>query len=142
MESPNSWSWKEGFRFALCWKLEAKEGFTPLNNKMEILGSWIIEPFYKMLDCASRHLKKPLTIVLLTLFSSLIIGIAFYNIPAFKFLGKVVPVKVFRFLIFIYIECIFFGMGCRAFGRFQNRSLVELWKKEKLAALFPGDWFY
>lgn len=139
MELPNRWSWKEGFRFALCWKLEAKEGALPINNRPEVLGAWLIEPLYKILDQIARHLRKPLTVVLFALFASLILGVAFYNIPAFTVLGKIVPVKMIRFLLFIYIEATFFGLGCRAFGRFHNRSLVELWKRGELVLLFPGE---
>ena len=138
MESP-SWSWKEGFRFALCWKLESEGEDVPLNNRMEILGAWMVEPLYKMLDFGSRHLRKPLTVVLATLLTSVILGVAFYNVPAFTILGKIVPVRAIRFLLFLYIESVFFSLGCRAFGRFHNRSLVELWKRGKLVPLFPGE---
>lgn len=135
------WSWKEGFRFALCWELRAKEDLpSPLpSNKMEQLGSWIIEPLYKVLDLISRYLRKPLTIVVLTLLVSLVVGVVFYNIPAFIFLGKIVLAKAFRFALFVYTELLFLGMGCKAFGRFHNRSLVEFWKKGKLISVFPGD---
>lgn len=142
MESPRfSWSWKEGVRFALCWKFvrDSDLASLPLQNSFEALGSWIVQPLYKTLDYVSHQLRRPLTVVLFTLFTSLVLGIAFYNIPAFKLLGKIVPVQAIRFSLFVYIELIFFGLGCKAFGRFHNQLLVQLWKKGKLTPLFPGE---
>ena len=138
MDSPRpSWSWKEGFRFALCWKLLANEPIS--SNRLEIFGSWIIEPLYKILDLISRHLRSSLTIVLFTLITAFILGIVFYNIPAFIFLGKIFPAKVVRFFLFVLIELLFLGMGCKAFGRFHNQTLVALWNQGKLTTLFPGE---
>lgn len=136
-----SWDWKEGFRFALCWEFRNKEDFLSFSryNKAEIFGSWIIDPLYKILDHVCRHLQKPMTVVLVTLFLSLVLGVAFYNIPAFVFLGKILPAKIIRFSLFSYIELVFLGLGCRAWGRFQNRSLVQLWKKGQLISCFPGE---
>jgi hypothetical protein len=145
MESHNpSWSWKEGLRFALCWEFLNKEGIShlPPSTKVEIFGSWIVSPLYKVLDRICHHLRKPLTIVLFTILTSLILGVIFYNIPAFIFLGRIVLAKALRFSLFIYIEIVLLGIGCKAFGRFQNHLLVELWKKGELTSIFPGGKTY
>ncbi len=136
-----SWSWKEGVRFALSWNFRTKEEFpNPLPiNKMERVGSWIINPLYKILDYVSRRLRRPFTVIFFTCFIGLILGVVFYNIPAFIFLGKIVPTKLLRFSLFIYIELVLLGMGCKAFGRFHNPSLVTSWKKGKLIPVFPGE---
>jgi hypothetical protein len=137
----NHWSWKEGFRFALCWKMRAEKPAIslPTANKAELFGSWIVEPLYHSLDRIAHHIKKPFIVILFILGAALVTTIAFYNIPAFIFLGKILPGKVLRLTLFLVIEWIIFGMGCKAFGRFHNPALIELWKKGTLAPRFPGD---
>jgi hypothetical protein len=88
----------------------------------------------------SKHIRQPLAICLFTILATLFAALVFYNIPLFVILGKFFPSKMVRCLFFLYVELNFFAMGCRAFGRFNNKALIELWKKGRLLAIFPGDW--
>ncbi len=139
MDSPKlRWTWKEGFRFALAWELRFKRGQNPSYpmNSIEKWSCWYLKPLYQALDWASKRLRRPMMIVLLTFFTALIVSIAFYNIPAFIFLGKIFPAKLIRLFFFIYIETVILGMGCRALGRFQNTALMSLWEKNELEPFF------
>ncbi len=139
MESKPRWSWKEGFRFALCWKFQQKVPHESLPmHWLEASGYWIVKPIYQILDRVARGLRKPLVIVLFTLSIACFCAIAFYNIPIWLFLGKVFPAKLVRFLTFLYTELLCLGAGIRAFGRFHNASLVKLWKQDRLIPIFPG----
>jgi hypothetical protein len=136
-----NWSWKEGVRFALATELLSEEKVA-LSYKMssaEKLGSWFLRPLYRMIDLVAKKIQQPLAICLFTIVTALFAALVFYNIPAFVILGKLFPSKVVRCLLFLYVELNLFAMGCRAFGRFNNETLVELWKKGRLVALFPGD---
>lgn len=132
-------SWKEGFLLALAWELRSKDGASYPMNSLEKWSSWYLAPVYKTLDWSFRNLRKPMTIVLLTLAASLIIGLAFYNIFAFILLEKLCFTTWIRFLFFIYVETIILAMGCKAFGRFHNTLLVSQWKYGKLTPRFPGN---
>lgn len=138
----NNWSWKEGVRFALAGELLSEEGIASVYkmSATERLGSQILKPLYRMIDFASKHIRQPFAICLFTILASLFAALVFYNIPAFIILGKLFPSKIVRCLLFLYVELNFFAMGCRAFGRFNNKTLVELWKRGRLVAVFPGDW--
>jgi hypothetical protein len=136
-----NWSWKEGFRFALATELFSEEGIdSPYKMSLaERFGSWLLSPLYRMIDLVAKKIQQPLVISLFTILTALFAALVFYNIPAFVILGKLFPSKVVRCLLFLYVELNFFAMGCRTFGRFNNKILVELWKKGRLEALFPGD---
>src|SRR5262249_46838942 len=103
------------------------------------LGSLYLTPLYKFIHWSSHYLRKPLAIILLTLLSSLCAIVVFYNIPAFIILGKIFPSKLLRALLFLYLETTLFSIGCRAFGRFNNKTLIALWKSNQLVPIFPGD---
>jgi hypothetical protein len=135
------WTWKEGFRFALAGEFRTKSNFG-LDYKMsraEKLGSLFLRPLYKSIDWVSNYIRKPFVIILITLLAALITILIFYNIPAFFILGKIFPPKLIRFLLFFYLELQLFGMGCLALGRFNNQVLIDLWKKDQLVPIFPGD---
>ena len=137
----HNWSWKEGFRFAFAGELISKEGVasTYKMSPTEKFGSQILKPIYRMIGLLSKHIKKPLTICLFTILAGLFIALVFYNIPVFVILGKLFPSKAVHCLVFLYIELNFFAVGCRAFGRFNNKALIELWKNGQLVAVLPGD---
>ena len=135
------WTWKEGFQLALAGQLRSKNNLD-LSYRMsgtERVGSLLLKPLYKIIDWVSDYIQKPFIIVLITLIVALVAIFAFYNIPAFVFLGKIFPSKLIRSLLFFYIELHLFGMGCRAFGRFNNPALIDLWKNDQLTPIFPGD---
>jgi len=134
---PNHWTWKEGFRFALAGELLSEQDYK--KSSAERFGAFFLRPVYKGIDYMSRHIKKPFAILFFTILAALCAIVVFYKIPALIILGKVFPSRLVRFLFFVYIELIVFGMGCRAIGRFNNQDLIKLWKTGKLAAVFPGD---
>jgi hypothetical protein len=137
----HNWSWKEGFRFALAEQFIAKEGYTSTYkmSAVEKFGSQFLGPLYKIITLLSKHIRKPLAICLATMLAALFTALVFYNVPAFVILGKLFPSKIVRYVIFLYIELNIFAMGCRAFGRFNNKALIKLWKKGQLMAILPGD---
>lgn len=91
----SSWSWKEGFRFALAGELLSEAGVAPTYklNIAEKFGSHILKPAYKMIAVASKHIRQPLAICLFTILAALFIALVFYNIPAFAILGNFSPVR-------------------------------------------------
>jgi succinate-acetate transporter protein len=135
-----TWSWKEGLRFALAKELLAKKD-APIYtmSSTEKFGSWIVRPLYEITAQISKYIRKPLAICLFTVLSALIATLIFYNIPTFMLFGKIFPSKTVRFVLFSYIEINFFALGCRAYGRFNNKELVKLWKAGSLISIFPGD---
>lgn len=137
----SDWSWKEGFRFALAEELISEEDPTSTYkmSAIEKFGSHILSPLFRTIDFISKHIRQPLAICLFTMLAAFFSLLVFYNIPAFVILGKLFPSKVVRCLVFFYVELNFFAMGCRALGRFNNKMLVELWKRGRLVAIFPGD---
>lgn len=138
----NNWSWKEGFKFAFA-EVFLLDGGTTSAYKMNLgekFGTKLLTPLYRMIDLVSKNIREPLAICLFTILAALIAALVFYNIPAFVILGKIFPSKLVRFLLFFYCELNLFGMGCRAFSRFNNKVLVDFWKKGRLEAVFPGDW--
>ncbi len=133
------WSWREGFRFALAGELLSKEGLSYTMSPAEKLGSSFLKPLYKVIDFVSKHIRRPLAIILFTIAASLLAFVVFYNIPALVILGRIFPSKYIRFLFFLYTEANLLAMGACAFGRFNNSTLIALWKSGKLEPIFPGD---
>lgn len=138
----NNWSWKEGVVFAFAGKLLSAED---VNNTYEVsfvekLGSQILKPLYKIIELISKNIGFPLAICLFTILAALILVLVFYNIPVFIIFGKIFPTYVLRFFLFFYVELNLFAIGCRAFGRFNNKALVDLWKKGRLLAVMPGEY--
>jgi len=134
-----NWTWKEGVRFALAGELLSEEDALYKKSSAERFGAFFLRPLYKVVDYVSRHIKRPIAILLFTILAAFFAVVIFYKIPALIILGKVFPSKAVRFLFFIYVELIVFGMGCHAIGRFNNRDLIKLWKEGKLSPVFPGD---
>lgn len=137
----NNWSCKELIAFAFAGKLLSVTG---VENAYEMsfgerLGSKILKPLYRMVELISKNIKLPLAICLFTILAACILGLVFYSIPAFMFFGKIFPAWLIRLSLFFYVELNLLAMGCRAFSRFNNKTLVDLWKKGELIALFPGD---
>ncbi len=137
----NSWSWKEGFFFVFAGKLISAEG---IDKAYEIsfgekLGTQILKPLYRMIEFISKNIRLPLAISLFTMLTALILSLVFYNIPALVIFGKLFPGWLVRFVLFFYVELNLFAIGCRAFGRFNNKLLVGLWKNGQLVAVMPGD---
>ncbi len=133
------WSWREGFRFALARELLSKEGLSYKMSPAEQCGSLFLKPLYKTIAFTSKQIRRPLAIILFTAAVSLLTFVVFYNIPALVILGRIFPSKIVRFVFFLYAEANLLAMGTCAFGRFNNRALIALWKSGKLEALFPGD---
>jgi hypothetical protein len=133
------WSWKEGFRFALARALLSKEGLSYKMSPAEKIGSLFLKPLYRVIEFVSKHIRRPLAIILFTIAASLLAFVVFYNIPALVILGKIFPSKMARFVFFLYAEANLLAMGFCAFGRFNNSALVALWKNGKLEPVFPGD---
>ncbi len=138
----DKWSWREGFFFAFAGKLlsEKDEAVSYEMSVSEKFGSQVLKPLYRIIEFVSKSIKQPLAICLFTVLAALIAALVFYNIPAIIILGKLIPVQLIRALLFIYMEVNIFAMGCRAFGRFNNKGLVALWKQGHLVAVFPGDY--
>lgn len=136
---PVSWTWKEGFRFALAGELLSEESAIYKKSSAERFGAFFLRPLYKAIDYVSRHIKRPFAILVFTILAALCAVVVFYKIPALMFLGKVFPSKVVRLFFFVYAEFTVLGMGCHAIGRFNNQDLIKLWKAGKLDAVFPGD---
>ena len=136
-----NWSWKEGLIFAFARRLlPAREAdLSYVISSGERLGSQILKPLYHLIEFVSKNIRMPLAICLFTLLAALTVGFAFYNIPAFTIFGKLFPARFVRFVFFIYGELNLFAMGCVAFGRFNNKHLVNLWKNGQLIAVMPGD---
>lgn len=137
----SNWSWKEGLRFAFAKEFLLEEG-TPTYkmNIQERIGTQLLRPLYRILELVSKNIRQPLAICFFTFLAALTAIIIFYNIPALVILGKLIPFNLVRFLLFLCVELNLFAIGCRAFGRFNNVTLVNLWKKGQLQAVFPGDW--
>jgi uncharacterized membrane protein len=93
-----------------------------------------------MIELISKNIKLPLAICLFTILVAIILSIVFYSIPALVILGKIFPIWLIRMVLFLYVELNLLAMGCRAFGRFNNRYLVKLWKNGQLIALMSGDY--
>lgn len=134
-----SWTWLEGLRFALAEEFLLEKGLSYEMSLAEKWGSAFLRPLYRVIHYVSKHIRRPMAIVLFTMVAALSATIAFYNIPALVILGKIFPSQVFRFLFFLYVEVNLVAMGGCAFGRFNNNELVKLWKNGKLEAIFPGD---
>ena len=137
----NNWAWKEGIQFAFAVELLSEKG-TTIHYKMsfaEKFGSRLLRPLYRMTELVSKNIKRPLAICLFTIAAALIAALIFYNIPIFIILGKLFPTQLIRGLLFFYVELNILAMGCRAFGRFNNKALVDLWKKGQIVAVLPGD---
>jgi|GEM_PF-3594742 hypothetical protein len=137
-----NWSWKEGLIFVFARKLLPAEEID-LSYGMsfgERLGSQILKPIYYIIEFVSKNIRMPLAICLFTLLAALIIGFTFYNIPAFVIFAKLFPIELVRFVFFIYGELNLFAIGCTAFGRFNNKQLIDLWKNGRLIAVMPGDY--
>ncbi len=138
----NSWSWKEAIAFAFAGKLLSVTG---AENAYEMsfcerLGSQTLKPLYRIMELISKNIKLPLAICLFTILAAFILGFVFYSIPAFIFFGNVFPIWLIRLAFFFYVELNLLAMGCRAFGRFNNKNLIDLWKNGQLIALMPGDY--
>lgn len=135
------WTWKEGFRFALASEFRPKDGgiFFYEMSSAEKFGSLFLKPFYKMLAQVSKYIRKPLAICIFTIFSAFLSLLIFYNFPALVILGKLLPYQAVRHVLFLYIESTFFCIGFRALGRFNNKVLVDLWKRNELASVFLKD---
>src|SRR5262245_57692573 len=111
----STWSWKEGFRFALAGELLPEAGI-PSTYKLSVaekFGSRLLRPLYQMIALVSKYIRQPLAICLFTTLAALVTALVFYNIPAFVILGKLFPGKAIRFLLFLYVELNFFALGCR-----------------------------
>jgi hypothetical protein len=136
-----TWTWKEGFRFALAEKFLTQDDFffTYTKNRAERFGTFCVKPLYRTVDYVSKHIQKPMAIFFFTTAAALCAILVFYNIPALTLLGRLFPSKFVRLLLFIYVEINLFSLGCLAVGRFNNKALVELWKEGKVIPIFPGD---
>jgi hypothetical protein len=64
----------------------------------------------------------------------------FYSIPVFVVFGKLFPSWLVRFFLFFSVELNLFAIGLRTFARFNNKALVNLWKKGELVAVMPGEY--
>ncbi|MFA6915039.1 MAG: hypothetical protein WC222_01455 [Parachlamydiales bacterium] len=138
----NSLSWREGIVFAFAGKLLSAEGYDNAYEKsfVEKFGSQILSPLHRIIELVSKNIKLPLAICLFTILAALIIGLAFYSIPVFVIFGKLFPGWLLRFFLFFYVELNLFAIGCRALGRFNNKTLIDLWKNGRLVAVMPGDY--
>jgi|SRR5579862_213317 len=132
------WTWKEGFQFAFAREFILKGGkvFLYEMSVVEKFGSFFLQPIYKILGQVSKYIRKPLAVCIFTLFAAFLSLLVFYNFPALLILGKLLPYQTVRYLLFLYTECIFFCIGCRALGRFNNKTLVDLWKRNELSSAF------
>lgn len=132
------WTWKEGFQFALAREFLLRDGGLSFYemSAAEKFGSFFLKPIYKMLGQVSKYIRKPLAVCIFTLFAAFLSLLVFYNFPALLILGKLLPYQTVRYLFFLYIESTFFCIGCRALGRFNNKILVELWKRNALSFVF------
>lgn len=143
MELPKEvvWRWKEGLRFALAdhFRRADLSSLTYKKTGLESFGSFWVDPVYKIIGWVAVQLRKPVLIIFITLSAALFSIFIFYNVAVFAVLGKFFPTTAFRFLTFLYFELIGIGLGCRAFGRFSNLDLVDLWKRGEVIALFPGS---
>lgn len=102
----NSWSWKEGFRFAFAEAL-LLDGVSASAYKMSLVekfGTQLLKPLYRAIDLVSKNIREPLAICLFTILAALIAALVFYNIPAFVILGKLFPSKLVRFLLFFLLR--------------------------------------
>ena len=134
-----AWTWREGFRFALASKLAPKGATSYAMNRAEKWGSLYLTPLHKTIGWISSNIRWPMFIALTTFVTGLIALLVFYNIPAIYILGRLIPFQSIRFLLFLYIETCLLSLSSCALGRFQNKSLIELWKKGLLTPVFPGD---
>ena len=137
----NRWSWKEGVAFAFAGKLLSVEGADHIYTLSfgEKVGSQILRPLYRIIEVVSKNIKLPLAICLFTILAAIILGLVFYS-PVLVIFGKLFPTWLVRLLLFLYVELNLLALGCRAFARFNNHVLVDLWKKGRLMAVLPGDY--
>ena len=136
-----AWTWKESFQFAFATAFLSQDHSLFIYSKSltEQFGAFFITPLYKSIGYVSKHIQKPIAIVLFTIAAALFAILVFYNISTITILGKLFPPKLVRCLLFMYVELNIFAMGCCAFGRFSNKSLIEFWKQGKLIPIFLGD---
>ena len=134
-----SWTWREGFRFALAEGFLAPDASSYTESRAERFGAFWVRPLYFVVGYTSKNIKRPMAIFLFTLLAAFCAILVFYNIPAWTLLGKLFPSQTVRFLLFLYVEINLFSLGCRAVGRFNNKLLIRLWKEGKLIPIFPGD---
>lgn len=131
------WSWEEGLKFGLAREfLSNEENLVAYQmSPAEKFGALVLKFPYRIIDLVSRHIRKPLAICLFTLLSVLLSTLVFYNILTFALLEKIFLSYVLRFLFFLYVELVIFALGCRAFGRFNNKVLIVLWKNGQLVPI-------
>src|ERR1700722_17091659 len=109
----HSWSWKEGLVFAFAKKLLSIDGVEP-SYEMSIgekFGLQILNPLYRIIEFISKNIRIPLAICLFTMLAALILGFAFYSIPAFVLFGKLIPIWLLRLVLFIYVQMNLLAMG-------------------------------
>ncbi len=125
------WTWKEALRFALAKGFYSKDHLHVSYDisQSEKIASWYLRPLEAVLHWISSHIRKPWIIVALTLLVALSAVLVFYNVPVLLALGRIFPSQLVRFVLFFYVETNLLSMGCRAFSRFNNAALVDLWKK-------------
>jgi hypothetical protein len=132
-------SWAQSVRFALARNFQAKPGSPFISyeaNRIEKISALLLHPLYFLLNFVGKYIKQPIAILLFTVIACLLAIVVFYDFKSLMILGRLFPYQTCRFLLFAYIEIIWFSMGCRALGRFSNKPLIALWKSHQLQAFF------
>lgn len=127
-----TWTWKEISQFILARELCSKNNipFQYKMNNTERYCAAFLNPIYRTVEKVIKKLSQRMLIAVVTLVIAIFVLCVFYDFPALVIL-KIFPYQILRFLFFLYIELIFFCMGCRALGRFNNPFLLTLWNAEK-----------
>jgi len=129
-----SWTWREALTFALSPKLGSHSAsevqrFSYKMNAAEKYSSLVLKHFYKVIGSVRKKIRQPVAIALFTLGAAILSLLVFYNFPVVLILGKM-PYQAMRTLLFLYVEALLFCIGCCALGRFNNPTLIHLWKKK------------
>ena len=110
-------------------------------NKVERVGHGLRSIVGKVLDVTLREIKKPVTVVALTLLAALGVTLVFYPSTVFTVLPFLTLIKpwMVKAGIFAIVQTTILGIGIRACGRLSNDFLREKWNDGKLTPLYIGS---
>jgi len=140
-------SWKEYFSFVLAREyISAKTGevFIFKREKLEKLGSSLSSLGMKPLDFFLKEIRNPLMLVTTTASALFITSILYYPSQTGSIVTTILPflkeIEPYHVRAFAYGMCqsIILGLGMRAYGRLENHTLMEAFKKKEIIPISIG----
>ena len=96
------------------------------------------------LDHLLREIRNPIVVVAIAAIAAVAVTIAFYPAVIFNAVVTVIPIVarlepwMAQMALYILTQTTLLGITLRAYGRFQNNDLKELWKADEIRPLFIG----